>query len=124
MITSDVSIGDFLTGCKLVIDGNCAGGLGLKTADSNISCVKGTIPCRQSVYNYWYTCYWLWQCSNFEKYMQWVTTLIGHKFLYLQRVGALVCGSGANEPICTPLTTPLIITMDDLDDLYGQNQKQ
>ena len=36
-----------LPGCKLVIDGNCAGGL--KTADSNISCVKGTIPCRQSV---------------------------------------------------------------------------
>ena len=30
----------------IVIDGNCAGGL--KTADSNISCVKGTIPCIDS----------------------------------------------------------------------------
>ena len=80
-----------------------------QTADSNIIVVrvKGTIPCRQSVYNYWYIL--VIGCGSVVKKMHAVGYYLDRQQTYtcMQRVGALVYGADANEPTCTTLVMPL-----------------
>ena len=82
-----------------------------QTADSDIiSSVIGTIPCRESMYMYWHTCYWLWRCS--KKCIQWVNTLTGwvnNKFkLCMQKGWVHWCMDWVQMNPHAPLATPLL----------------